>query len=465
MRQYLLTPIFKKGTRTDPANYLPISLTAVPCKIMERIIRDIMMDHLIINHLITPQQHGFVYKKSCEYNLLETLDIITEASSRGFTSITVFLDFAKAFDKVSHSALLSKLKSYGFDGLLLDWLSDFLSDRKQRVVIGSSSSDWCQVTSGVPQGSVLGPLLFTLFINDMPNGVHHHCKLFADDTKIIATIKNGLDIAQLQSDIDLLATWANTWHMSFNVQKCKFMVFKNKINHFCTSRRLTMISAETGSRLTLEEIKTEKDLGVYFSSDLKWRTHCQHSAAKANSILGQLRQAFHAWNPQSFKSLYTAFVRPHLEYATSVWNPHKRADVRIIENVQRRATKLVSRIRDRCYQDRLAILNLTTLESRRSRGDLISYYKIANGLLDVNWLTSTKLMSSISCHGPANAIRGHKKRLFVQLSNCPARMNFLNNRVASSWNNLASTTVNAPTLNSFKARLDKHLALANNTTT
>ena len=299
----------------------------------------------------------------------------------------------------------------------------------------------------------------------MPNGVHHHCKLFADDTKIIATIKNGLDIAQLQSDIDLLATWANTWHMSFNVQKCKFMVFKNKINHFCTSRRLTMISAETGSRLTLEEIKTEKDLGVYFSSDLKWRTHCQHSAAKANSILGQLRQAFHAWNPQSFKSLYTAFVRPHLEYATSVWNPHKRADVRIIENVQRRATKLVSRIRDRCYQDRLAILNLTTLESRRSRGDLISYYNIANGLLDVNWLTSTKLMSSISCHGPANAIRGHKKRLFVQLSNCPARMNFLNNRVASSWNNLASTTVNAPTLNSFKARLDKHLALANNTTT
>ena len=248
---------------------------------------------------------------------------------------------------MSHSALLSELKSYGFDGLLLDWLSDFLSDRKQRVVIGSSSSDWCQVTSGIPQGSVLGPLLFTLYINDMPNGVHHHCKLFADDTKIIATIKNGLDIAQLQSDIDLLATRANTWHMSFNVQKCKFMVFKNKTNHFCTSSKLTMISAETGFRLSLEEIKTKKDLGVYFSSDLKCRTHCQHSAAKANSILGQLRQAFHAWNPQSFKSLYTAFVRPHLEYATSVWNPHRRADVRIIENIQKRATKLVGHIRDR----------------------------------------------------------------------------------------------------------------------
>ncbi|RNA07849.1 RNA-directed DNA polymerase from mobile element jockey-like [Brachionus plicatilis] len=172
---------------------------------------------------------------------------------------------------------------------------------------------------------------------------------------------------------------------------------------------------------------------------LKWRTHCQHSAAKANSILGQLRQAFHAWNPQSFISLYTAFIRPHLEYATSVWNPHRRADVRIIENIQRRATKLVGRIRDRSYQDRLAIL-----ESRRSRGDLISHYKIANGLLYVNWLASTKLMSSIACHGPANAIRGHKKRLFVPISNCPARTNFLNNRVASTWNNLEHSSSHIP---------------------
>jgi ribonuclease P/MRP protein subunit RPP40 len=109
-------------------------------------------------------------------------------------------------------------------------------------------------------------------------------------------------------------------------------------------------------------------------------------------------------------------------------------------------------------------LNLTTLETRRSRGDLISHYKIINGLLDVNWLASTKLMPSIACHVPANATRGHKKRLFVHLSNCPARRNFLNNRVASTWNNLASSTVNAPTLNSFKARLDKHLALTNATT-
>ncbi|RNA12994.1 RNA-directed DNA polymerase from mobile element jockey-like [Brachionus plicatilis] len=200
------------------------------------------------------------------------------------------------------------------------------------------------------------------------------------------------------------------------------------LNHFCTSSKLTMISAETGSRLTLEEIKTEKDLSVYFSSDLKLRTHCQHSAAKANSILGQLRQAFHAWNPQSFNSLYTAFVRPHLEYASSVWNPHRRADVRIIENIQRRATKLVDQ-------------GVTSSPTTRSQMD---------------YLTSTGYPQPNSCRpSPATAQptqSGITKNAF--LSNYPTarREQTSNNRVASTWNNLASSTVNAPTLNSFKAR-------------
>jgi hypothetical protein len=181
-----------------------------------------------------------------------------------------------------------------------------------------------------------------------------------------------------------------------------------------------MKSADSDSRLTLEQITSEKDLGVYFSSDLKWRTHCQHSAAKATAVLGQLRQAFHAWNTQSFKTLYSAFVRPHLEYASSVWNPHRRADVRIIENLQKRATKLVSRLRSFSYSDRLSILGLTTLEERRSRGDLISLFKVHHELLDVNWLASTKYMKSISGHGSASLIRGHKKRLQVESTQCPA---------------------------------------------
>ena len=131
------------------------------------------------------------------------------------------------------------------------------------------------------------------------------------------------------------------------------MVFKNKTNIFCPHTKVTMTSADSDSRLTLDQLTSKKDLGVYFASDLKWRTYCQHSAAKATAVLGQLRQAFHAWNTQSFKTLYPAFVRPHLEYASSVWNPHRRTDVKTIENVQKRATKLVSRLKKFSYSDTL----------------------------------------------------------------------------------------------------------------
>ena len=452
-----VTPVFKRGSKTDPSNYRPISLTAVPCKVMETIVLDIMMNHLIKNNLITSEQHGFVQRKSCETNLLEALDIVTDAASHGFSTIMVFLDFAKAFDKVSHKALISKLEAYGFSGLLLQWLKEFLSDRKQRVVLGQASSSWSTVTSGVPQGSVLGPLLFTLFINDMPKHLHHPCKLFADDTKLIAIIKNTQDIVLLQEDIDRLSAWNTTWDMKFNHQKCKYMVF-NKKKHFrsnCVEPELTIKIPELETRHTLEQIACEKDLGVHFTNDLKWRTQCTRAAAKANSVLGQLRHAFKAWNIRTFNTLYTAFVRPHLEYAAPVWNPHKTADIKIIETIQRRATKLVPAIKNLDYHERLNVLGLTTLEERRMRGDLISYYKISNGLNNVNFILPTSTANSIICDGPANSIRGHNKRIHAQVTKCQARFNFLPNRVVAEWNKLDQATVDAETVSIFKGRLDK----------
>ena len=174
-KQANITPIFKKDSKVIASNYRPISLTSIPCKIMERLIRNAMIEHLMDNNLLNSNQHGFSPGKSCATNLLETLDIITDAMN------SRHLDFAKAFDKVSHSLLLIKLKAYGFDEKTCNWIEAFLSNRKQRVVLGEHS-DWLDVLSGVPQGSVLGPLLFLIFINDMPCPVQHFCKLFADDT-------------------------------------------------------------------------------------------------------------------------------------------------------------------------------------------------------------------------------------------------------------------------------------------
>ena len=168
-------PIFKKGSKTNPANYRPISLTSVTCKIMERLIRDIMMKHLLDNNLISEHQHGFVKFKSCITNLLEALDIITETLNRGFMAALIFLDFSKAFDKVCHAALIYKLKAYGFDEKIINWIEQFLKNRKQRVNIGGIFSDWANVNSSVPQGSVLATLLFIIFINDMPEMVKNAC--------------------------------------------------------------------------------------------------------------------------------------------------------------------------------------------------------------------------------------------------------------------------------------------------
>ena len=279
--------------------------------------------------------------KSCLTNLLETLDSITEAQNRGFTSVIVFMDFAKAFDKVPHRALIKKLEHYGFDLRLVNWINNFLSGRRQRVVMGEAVSNWLDVLSGVPQGSVLGPLLFVIFINDMPAIVKCLCKLFADDTKLISVIKNPLDLTNLQQDIDSLSHWANDWLMEFNEEKCKAMVINNK--HFNVS--LSMNSRALGMT------DKERDLGIVLCSNLKWNHQATLAANRATMVLGQLSRIFNCWTVNIFKRLYVAFVRPHLEYAIAAWCPYIKKDINVLE------TKLVKSICHLTYEERLKNLD------------------------------------------------------------------------------------------------------------
>ena len=197
-REANVTPIFKKGSRLDPANYRPVSLTSVICKILEGIIRDALLDYLVKENLIAPEQHGFVRGKACVTNLLESLDLITSALAKGKLVDVIFLDFLKAFDTVPHARQLHKMEMYGIKSDLLGWFKSFLTGRRQRVVLGATKACWKLVTSGVPQGSVLGPLMFVIFINDLPAHIKNRILLYADDSKIIGVLENPESRVNLQ---------------------------------------------------------------------------------------------------------------------------------------------------------------------------------------------------------------------------------------------------------------------------
>ena len=184
-------------------------------------MRDRIIDHLTVHHLLSDCQHGFIAGRSCTTNLLSTLNDWTRLLDEREPVDALYLDFAKAFDRVPHERLLSKVKSLGIEGNLLQWISDFLVGRRQRVSINGTVSDWASVRSGVPQGSVLGPILFVAFINDLPEVVSSVCSMYADDTKVYNTVKDASNQAQLQDDLDSLVNWADTWQLRFNPDKCK----------------------------------------------------------------------------------------------------------------------------------------------------------------------------------------------------------------------------------------------------
>ena len=205
-----------------------------------------------------------------------------------------------------------KLQAYGIDGQLLQWIGSWLIGRQQRVTIGKYKSVWKAVTSGVAQGSVLGPLLFLIYINDLPDTILHHIKLYADDSKIIGVIETPQDNATLQSDIDTAVSWSHTWLMRFNLDKCKVM-HVGKTNHKSTF--VYSMKDSTGAQHTLDSTVVERDLGVLVSDDLKVKNQVDSSAAIANRMFGKLKKAFRGRGSFLWRVLYTTYIRPHLEFA------------------------------------------------------------------------------------------------------------------------------------------------------
>lgn len=306
------------------------------------------------------------------------LDHWTEILDNDGSIDSVYMDFMKAFDKVPHRRLIKKMKHYGIGEKTLNWVQDFLSNRKQKVSVNGMDSITDNVTSGIPQGSVLGPILFVIYINDMPDCVAATAYLFADDAKLYKEIKSPEDSNSLQRDLDSLQEWSNTWLLKFHPNKCKIMTVSNKKS----INRTYHLYDSTGKEVELEKSEGEKDIGVFVDDHLTFSRHIQQQANKANSIMGLIRRTYSYLDEQSFRYLFQALVRSHLEYAEEIWSPSKVGDTDVLENVQRRATKQIPSLKNLEYSDILKKLKMPTLKYRRLRGDMIETFKIINGIYD-----------------------------------------------------------------------------------
>ena len=376
------------------SNNRPVSLTSIVCKCLEKIVWDRIIKFMINEGLFSNRQYGFISRRSTSLQLLKVLDKWTEALDSGHSIDCIYMDYAKAFDTVPHQRLVYKLSRYGINAGAVSLIENFLENWTQQVIVQGEESAWKPVTSGLPQGSVLGPVLFVIFINDLPESVASEAYLFADDTKIFHIIKNEEDRGELQKDLNKLNKWSNDWLLKFHPQKCKYMTIgknNDKVSYTLKDQ-------------DLQKVKEEKDIGVTIDDELDFESHISEKINKATRTFGMLCRSFNCLDCQTFLSLYKTMVRTHLDYASLVWAPYKMKHIEIIENVQRRCTRQLPYMKDLSYQERLKKLNLPTLAYRRIRGDMIETFKIVKGFYDREAASFLKMWSDIV---PREKGRGH----------------------------------------------------------
>jgi len=437
-RKAYVTPVFKKGSACDVKNYRPISLTCTCCKVMETFIKEQLLEYLLSAGLISRHQHGFLARHSTCSQLIEcTNDWTIALNSRNSVDVA-YIDFSKAFDTVSHPKLISKLKSFGIGGKLLAWFSDYLKNRSQVVRVGNCLSTESPVISGVPQGSVLGPILFLLFINDIVDefGDFLGVKLFADDVKIYVIIKDVVDTDMLQDGLNKLLAWSLKWQLILAENKCQVLHIGG---------RNPMRSYVVGQS-TLPDCFDCVDLGVTVDSDLKFNNHISNIVNKAFQRSSLILRCFKTRDPAVLFRAFVVYVRPILEYCSQVWNPVYIGNIRKIESVQRSFTRRLFGFSKLTYEQRLSALKAESLELRRLKSDLIFLFNVFS---DKSVIDSSILPRDTR----GICTRGHSLKLVKNhcVSNC--RLHSFPVRCINVWNVLPSNIVESSNLAVFKHRL------------
>ena len=371
LRQTII-PIFKKENKSLASNYRPISLTSHLIKIFERVFRDQFIEHLESNNLITTHQHGFRIRRSTFTQLLHHIDNVLEILENHENADIIYLDLAKAFDKVNHKILLSKLKHLKVSGKALTWIENFLSNRTQQVVVDGIKSKPAHVQSGVPQGTVLGPALFIVYMNNVTEFIKSSIiKLFADDSKLIASIKDESDREKLLDDLNALIKWTDMNSMRFNEDKFQLLQIgpHNELKQPYSS-----------NNIQIEKSSHVKDLGIYLSEDMSCKYHISQMTESASNFASWLLRTFITREKEVMLLLLKTYLVPRLEYCSPVWSPTKISEIEQVESVQRSFTRNIENLEGLNYHDRLKHLKLFSLQRRRERFIIIHTFKIYKGL-------------------------------------------------------------------------------------
>jgi len=420
-RTHCVVPIYKSGDKSLVSNYRPISLLCILSKVLERIVYNNLLVYL--KQTLTVHQFGFLPGRSALQQLLLVTETLLSAKLTQAEVDIIYMDFRKAFDSVSHNRLLQKLQTIGVTGNLWNWLRSYLTNRFQSVRIGNYSSDLCHVLSGVPQGSVLGPLLFIVFINDLPECILSSIPfLFADDTKCLQIINSSNDINHLQEDINNVSCWSCNTNLIFN--EAKFVHI-----HFW-SRDSTVPYTYTVNDKTIPKKSLHKDLGITFTANLQWSEHYKVITTKAYQTLGLLRRTFKTNNIQVKKQLFISLVRSQLLYCSQIWRPQLIKDILTLERIQRRATKYILNDYESSYKSRLEQLHLLPLMYTYELNDLMFLIKCLKQPSDhFNIYHHIQFATSSTRFGNSN-------KLVHPKSSSSTHQHFYFNRIVRLWNHL-----------------------------
>ena len=368
--------IHKGGDKSHAINYRPVSLTSIIAKLLERIIRWCLIHYLEFNDAFPDSQHGFRPGRSTVSQLLKHFEQIIDALECKSNIDIIMLDYSKAFDKINISILLKKLKKLGIGGNLGRWLGNFLIGRKQRVSVSRKLSEPSEIISGVPQGTILAPILFLVYISDIGDNVtHSSLTSYADDSKTEKIIKNRADTQLLQCDLHKVFTWTEQNLVTFNVDKFEVL----KIGKNDELNQEIKYTAPDGT--ILPEKSTVKDLGVIFNNNGDFADHISTKAAKARSIAGLILRTFITREQKPMMMLFKPLVIPILEYGSIMWNPYKKCEMNKLEAVQRSYTSKLEGLEDKDYHERLKALQIYSLERRRERYDILYAFKILKKLV------------------------------------------------------------------------------------